>query len=157
MVVDVVIAEADPRSADCTTLLRAHLTLATDSSPPEHVHALDVDGLLHSSVSFYGARSEGQLVGVGALKELDRTHGELKSMHTAAAVRGRGIGRAMVDHLLAVSDGRGYERVSLETGTMDAFAAARSLYRTMGFAPCEPFGDYTNNAFSVCMTRSLRG
>jgi putative acetyltransferase len=95
------------------------------------------------------------LLGVGALKRLDEAHAELKSMHTSEAARSQGVGRAMVDHLLAVAaDGR-YQRVSLETGTMDAFAPARSLYTKVGFRPCAPFGEYTVNPYSACMTIDL--
>jgi putative acetyltransferase len=95
------------------------------------------------------------LLGVGALKRLDETHAELKSMHTSEAARGQGVGRAMVGHLLAVAADRGYQRVSLETGTTDAFAPARSLYTTVGFKPCAPFGEYTDNRHSAYMTIDL--
>jgi len=94
-------------------------------------------------------------VGIGALKRLDASHAEVKSMHTSEAARGQGVGRAMVDHLLAVAAERNYQRVSLETGTMDAFAPARSLYTKVGFAPCEPFGEYTANPYSICMTMTI--
>ena len=109
-------------------LLAVHLRFSHDVTPAGHVHALDVDGLRDPAVAFFSARRGGELLGVGALKHLDDTHGELKSMHTAAAARGQGVGRAMVEHLLAVARGRGYRRVSLETGTMDEFAPARALY-----------------------------
>lgn len=121
------------------------------------MHALDVDGLLHPTVTFFGARRGEVLLGVGALKELDEAHGELKSMHTTQSARGQGVGRAMLDHLLAVATARNYRRVSLETGTMEAFSPARSLYTKAGFVPCEPFGDYTSNPYSTCMTIALGG
>jgi putative acetyltransferase len=92
---------------------------------------------------------------VGALRQLDDTHVELKSMHTAEAARRRGVARSIVEHLLAVARERGYRRMSLETGTMDAFAPSRALYARMGFIPCEPFGSHTQNAYSVCMTLPL--
>ena len=92
---------------------------------------------------------------MAALKELDPRHGELKSMHTAATARRRGVGRAIVDHLLAVAAARGARRVSLETGTMEAFAPARSLYAGVGFVPCGPFGDYPESSTSAFMTRVL--
>jgi putative acetyltransferase len=92
---------------------------------------------------------------VGALRELDPVRGEVKSMHTAPAARRRGVGRAIVVHLLSVARVRGYERVSLETGTMDAFAPARDLYVAMGFERCAPFGDYTDNPHSICMSLTL--
>jgi putative acetyltransferase len=119
------------------------------------VHALDVDRLTDPAVTFYAARRGGALVGVGAIRRLGPDHAELKSMHTAAAVRRQGVGRAILEHLVAVARARGYRRVSLETGTMGAFAAARSLYRSFGFQPCEPFGEYTANPHSVCMSLDL--
>ena len=120
------IAPDDPRSDDVRALLEAHLALMRATSPPEDVHALDVDALCAPAISFFGYRDGGELLAVGALKQLDAEHGELKSMHTAAAARGRGIGAAMVEHLLAVARGRGLRRVSLETGSMDAFVPART-------------------------------
>ena len=145
----------DPRADDVRALLARHLAFAHEHSPPEGVHALDLSGLLDPTVTFFSARRGPDLVGIGALKELDDGHGELKSMHTAAAERGRGVGRAMVDHLLGVAQVRGYRRVSLETGTMEAFAPARSLYAGVGFTPCGPFGDYTPSPNSTFMTLSL--
>jgi putative acetyltransferase len=152
---DLVIAEDDPRADDVRALLERHLAFSRAVTPPGHVHALDVDGLLDPAVSFLSARFEGVLLGVGALKQLDLSHGELKSMHTAEAARGQGVGRAMVDHLLAIARARCYRRVSLETGTMDAYAPARALYAKVGFVACEPFGDYTVNPHSTCMTIDL--
>jgi len=152
---DLVIAIDDPRLDDVRTLLDRHLAFARDVTPPDHVHAMGVDDLLGPVVTFFSARRDGVLLGVGALKRLDETHAELKSMHTSTAARGRGVGRAMVDHLLAVAADRGYQRVSLETGTIDAFAPARSLYTKIGFEPCAPFGEYTVNPHSACMTIDL--
>src|SRR5688500_9284276 len=148
------IAVDDPRAADVHALLAQHLAFAYEVTPPGHVHALEVDAVVDSSVTFFAARdrSAGTLLGVGALKQLDASHAELKSMHVAGDARGRGVGRALVRHLLAVARDRGCARVSLETGTMDAFAAARRLYASEGFVPCEPFGAYTANPNSVCMT-----
>ena len=150
------IAEDDPLRPDVTALLERHLGFAHEVTPAGHVHALDVHRLLDPSVTFFSARRDGELLGVGALRELDPSHGEVKSMHTAPAARRQGVGRAMVEHLLAVARARGYERVSLETGTMDAFAPARELYLAIGFVPCAPFGEYTANEHSVCMTLALQ-
>ena len=94
---------------------------------------------------------------MGALKELDATHAELKSLHTVEEARGRGIGRALVAHLVTVAAERGYRRVSLETGDMDAFVPARALYAAMGFVPCPPFGEYASSPTSACMTRAVDG
>ena len=149
------IAIDDPRAEDVRELLRRHLVFANTHSPPEDVHALDVDGLLDPAVAFYSFRRDGKLLGIGALKQLDRRHGELKSMHTAEAARGLGIARAILQHLLEVSRDRGLERVSLETGSMAAFIPARTLYESVGFTTCEPFGDYAPSANSTCMTLVL--
>ncbi len=145
----------DPRADDVRALLERHLAFANEHSPPEDVHALDLDGLLQPDISFYSYRVDGELLGIGALKSLDADHAELKSMHTAAAARGRGVGRAMVEHLLAVARERGIRRVSLETGTPAAFVPARSLYARAGFEECEPFGSYFDSPWSVCMTLHL--
>jgi len=145
----------DPRAKDVRDLLERHLGFAHANTPPEGVHALDVDGLLDPAVTFFSLRRDGELLGVGALKQLDRHHAELKSMHTAQAARGRGVGRAMLGHLIGVARERGCRRVSLETGSMDAFAPARSLYASAGFRPCGPFGDYSPSPTSTFMTLSL--
>jgi putative acetyltransferase len=147
----------DPRADDVRELLERHLAFANEHSPPEDVHALDIDGLLDPAVSFFSFRLNAELLGVGALKRLDQHHAELKSMHTAEAARRRGIGRAMVDHLISVARDRGFRRVSLETGTMQAFATARSLYAESGFAPCGPFGEYRESPNSTFMTLWLDG
>lgn len=152
---DLVIAIDDPRTPDVRSLLETHLAYSHDVTPPGHVHALDLDGLLDQSVTLFSARIDGALAGVGALRQQETSHGEIKSMHTALSFRRRGVGRAMLAHLLAVAREREYRRVSLETGTMDAFAPARALYSRAGFRNCEPFGDYTSNPHSVCMTLEL--
>jgi putative acetyltransferase len=152
---DGVIAPDDPRALDIRRLLGVHLAFAYDNSPSEDVHALDVDALCDPAVSFFSCRRGGRLLGVGALKRLDTNHAELKSMHTTAAARGQGVGRAMVEHLLATARERGYRRVSLETGTMEAFAPARLLYLSSGFTVCPPFAGYFESPNSVCMTLEL--
>ena len=125
---------------------------------PEDVHALDVDGLVSPDVSFFSARdSGGLLLGIGALRWLGDDHVEVKSMHTARSSRGQGVARALLDHLLAEARACGRLRVSLETGTQDAFAPARALYTSAGFRPCEPFGEYFVSPHSVCMTLALPG
>jgi putative acetyltransferase len=146
----------DPRADDVRELLGRHVTWAHGQTVPEDAHALDVDGLVDPSITFFSYRAEhGELLAVGALKQIDDEHAEVKSMHTVEAARGRGIGRAMVDHLLRVARERGFRRVSLETGAMDAFVPARSLYASAGFEPCEPFGEYSPSRNSVFMTLSL--
>jgi putative acetyltransferase len=149
---DLVIARDDPTAPDVTALLVRHLEYSYEISPAEHVHALDIEGLLDPAVTFFSARRDGMLVGVGAIKALDQSHAELKSMHTVQAVRGQGVGTAMVGHLMGLARERGYERVSLETGTQDGFEPARAMYRKAGFETCEPFANYTSNPHSTCMT-----
>jgi putative acetyltransferase len=149
------ISTDDPRADDVRRLLARHLAFAHEHSPPEDVHALDVDGLVTPDVTFFSFRRDGELLGVGALKRLDGLHAELKSMHTAEGARRNGVGQAMVDHLIGVARERGFTRLSLETGTMPAFAAARSLYVKSGFVSCGPFGDYGESPNSCFMTLSL--
>ena len=151
------VEQHDPGSPAALALIERHLAFARANSPPEDVHALEVTELQDRAVTFFGIRTGDELVGMGALKQLDEGHGEIKSMHTAEGERGRGVGRAMLDHLLAVARTRGYRRISLETGTMAAFAPARTLYAAAGFAVCEPFAGYGGSANSVCMTLELVG
>jgi putative acetyltransferase len=145
----------DPLAVDVRALLASHLDFAHEQSPPEAVYALDAEGLVGENITFFSVREDGRLLGVGALRQLDAQHAEIKSMHTVATARGRGVGRAMLGHLLQVARARGYERVSLETGTMDAFTPARTLYASAGFTLCPPFGDYQRSPYSVCMTIDL--
>ncbi|TML41348.1 MAG: GNAT family N-acetyltransferase [Actinobacteria bacterium] len=154
---ELVVRLDDPRDADIRVLLGEHLAFARRHSPPEDVHALDIAELTAGNVSFFSIRQGGELVGVGAVKQLDEGHAELKSMHTAEAARQRGVGRTMLDHLLGVARSRGCERVSLETGSMAAFAPARALYASAGFERCEPFAQYRPSPNSVFMTLELDG
>lgn len=149
------IAVDDPRSPDVLQLLAAHLAYARRSSPPEAVHALEAGGLADPRVKFFSYRVAGELLAVAALRELDPAHAEIKSMHTAAAARGQGIARALLSHLLAVARSRGCQRVSLETGSQEAFAAARALYASEGFTVCDAFSDYPRSEHSVFMTRPV--
>ena len=124
-------------------------------SPPESVHALDLDALRHPGITFWTIWSDGVLLGCGALKELDPVHGEIKSMRTAPGHRRRGAGRAMLDHIIAEARKRAYRRLSLETGSMAAFVPAHRLYASSGFEFCGPFADYREDPNSVFMTRTL--
>jgi putative acetyltransferase len=152
---DLVIAVDDPRADDIRTLLVRHLAFANEHSPPEDVHALDLDGLLGPAITFFSARREGALLGIGAIKELTPLHAEVKSMHTAQAARGAGVARALVTHLLEVARERGYGRISLETGSTGPFAPARVLYASVGFTECEPFAEYVPSRHSTFMTLTL--
>jgi len=149
------IAVDDPRDPDIRALLARHRTVMLAETPPEHSFALDVDGLLDPAITFFSYREDGILLGIGAIKQLGPRHAEIKSMHTTAAARGRGIGRAMLVHLLGVARSRGLFRVSLETGTTDAFAPARALYASAGFVPCGPFGDYQPSDDNCFMTLAI--
>ena len=151
-----VIALDDPGVDDIRALLEQHLALMYELSPPEDVHALDLDGLRTPDISFYSLREDGTLLAVGALKQLDAEHAEIKSMHTASAARGRGLGRTMLDHLLAEAHRRDVARVSLETGSQDGFAPARGLYASAGFDLTGPFADYRESPNSTFMTLELQ-
>jgi putative acetyltransferase len=149
------IAIDDPQVDDVRALLERHLAFARSQSPPEDIHALDVDGLVDPAIAFFSFRVRGQLLGVAALKRLDAEHAEVKSMHTAEEARGRGIGRALLDHVVGVARERGFRLISLETGSMAGFAPARSLYASAGFELCGPFADYRPSPNSTFMTLSL--
>lgn len=136
-------------------LLNEHLQNMYALSPPESVHALDLDKLRSPDITFWTAWEGAELVGCGALKELDRTHGELKSMRTPQARRRIGAGRALLDHLVAVARSRGYRRLSLETGALPAFLPAQRLYASAGFTFCGPFGDYREDPNSCFMSLRL--
>jgi putative acetyltransferase len=150
-----VIEVEDPRSPDVRALLARHLEFALSETPAEHSFALDVDGLLDPAITFFSFREGGSLLGIGAIKRLSPEHAEIKSMHTAEAARGRGIGRALLAHLLDVARAAGFGRVSLETGTTPAYAPARALYRGAGFVPCGPFGSYQPTGDNFFMTLAL--
>ncbi len=152
---ELVIGVDDPRAEDVRALLAAHLAFCRDVTPAEYTFALDVDQLVEPGVTFFSARRAMVPAGVAALKRLDGSHAELKSMHTRAPERGRGVGMAMVKHLLAFAEREGYRRVSLETGATDEFVPARALYAKAGFRPCGPFGDYRSGPYNTFMTIDL--
>jgi putative acetyltransferase len=149
------IIEDDLTGAQITALLRFHLDEMHQWSPPESVHAMPVERLRQPDVTFFSAWDGDTLAGCGAIKQIDGAHGELKSMRTAPAYRGKGVGRAMLVHLLDVARARGYARVSLETGRPEPFHPAHRLYRGHGFTECPPFADYVLDDFSICMTKPL--
>jgi putative acetyltransferase len=136
-------------------LIARHLAGMYASSPPESVHALDVDKLRQPNVTFFTAWLGGEIAGCGALKRLDGERGELKSMRVADAFLGRGVGRAILEHLLAQAKAAGLRSLWLETGTGPAFVAAHRLYESAGFERCGPFDDYKDDPFSVFMTRPI--
>jgi putative acetyltransferase len=136
-------------------LLNEHLQSMYALSPPESVHALDLDKLRAPEITFWSAWEGALLIGCGALKEHDRRHGEIKSMRTPAALRRRGAGRAILAHIVEVAAARHYERLSLETGSMEAFRPAQRLYESFGFSFCGPFGGYVEDPNSVFMSKRL--
>lgn len=150
------ITTESPAGRDVRALLDEHLAEMHATSPPQSVHALDHSALLAPSITFWTARDEdGPLLGCVALSELTPGHGEVKSMRTAVPARGRGVGSALVRHVLAEARSRGYSRLSLETGTQEYFAPARRLYARHGFTPCGPFAGYAPDPCSTFMTVPL--
>ena len=142
------VVEDDRFGPEVVALLSDHLASMHEHSPPGSVHALDLDRLRDPAITFWTAWHGDDLAGCGALKELDPTHGEVKSMRTAPAHLRQGVGVAILDRLLATARARGYERVSLETGSGPAFDAAHALYIKRGFIPCGPFVGYVRDPFS---------
>jgi putative acetyltransferase len=142
----------DPRVVE---LLHTHRARARAETAPGSAYALDVSGLRAPDVTFWSAWEGDAVVGIGALKRLSGDHGEVKSMHTAEAARGRGVGSAMLRHIMAAARARGMSRLSLETGSWPYFAPARALYARQGFVGCPPFGDYQPDPNSTFMTLTL--
>lgn len=152
---DLVVGPDDPRDGEVRALIETHFSYSRDITPEGFSFALDADSLTGPDMTFFTARRQGVLLGMAALKRLDGTHAEIKSMHTVAASRGQGVGRAMLEHVLTFAHAHGFRRVSLETGTSDDYAPARSLYRSAGFQPCGPFGGYSESPHNTFMTLEL--
>jgi putative acetyltransferase len=146
----------DLRGPEIAELLRMHVEFCRASSPPESTHVLDLDALHSPAITFWSAWDGANLLGCAALKELEPAHGEIKSMHTASQRRRGGVGLTLLRHMVEVARARSYRRLSLETGSMAAFAPARALYTRFGFVSCPPFGDYRLDPNSVFMTLELR-
>jgi putative acetyltransferase len=144
---------SDPR---VTELLRVHLATARAETAPGSAHALDLAELQSPDISFWAIWAGETLLGIGALKRLSPDHGEVKSMHTAQSMRGRGVGRAMLRHIIATARASGLSRLSLETGSWDYFRPARALYRRHGFVECPPFGDYVLDPNIIFRSLDLR-
>jgi len=145
----------DLNGPEINKLLQEHLYSMTLHSPPESMHALDVEKLRIPDITFWTVWQDSELIGCGALKELDAAHGEIKSMRTASAHLRKGVATALLTHILEEARKRSYRRLSLETGSMEAFRPARSLYARFGFKPCIPFADYAEDPNSVFMTIEL--
>lgn len=153
---DIDIRVDDLRGREVANLLHAHLMTMRTQSPPESTHTLDLHELRAPDITFWTAWLDAELAGTGALKELSGVHGEIKSMHTRTTVRRRGVGQRILSHIISEAVSRGYERLSLETGSMAAFEPARALYRRNGFALCQPFADYVADPNSVFMTKTTK-
>ena len=145
----------DLAGPEIVELLQEHLRGVALHSPPESVHALDIDKLRKPDISFWTAWEGDELLGCGALKELDPHHAEIKSMRTASPHLRKGVAKKLLAHILEVARQRHYRRLSLETGSMEAFEPARRLYAQFGFAHCGPFADYVLDPYSVFMTKTL--
>jgi putative acetyltransferase len=145
----------DLSGPEIVQLLRTHLQSMALLSPPESVHALDLEALRKPEITFWSAWQDAELMGCGAIKELDSRHGEIKSMRTVSSQLRKGVAATLVRHILDEAKRRSYERLSLETGSMEPFAPARGLYASFGFQPCAPFADYVDDPFSVFMTREI--
>lgn len=136
-------------------LIRKHLHSMTLNSPPESIHALNLEQLRRPEITFWSAWEGNELVGCGALKELDGNHGEIKSMRTSSSHLRKGVAKRLLQHIIEESKCRGYRRLSLETGSMDSFEPARRLYTSFGFRNCKPFSDYIKDQNSVFMTKEI--
>ncbi|ARS52534.1 GNAT family N-acetyltransferase [Kushneria konosiri] len=151
------IIQDDLSSETTIALIRAHVTDLAGHSPAESCHALDIDALRAPGMMFWSVWEDNTIAGCGALKALNETHGEIKSMRTADTHLRRGVAAKLLDHIIREARARGFKRLSLETGTPAVFAPARSLYARFGFETCPPFGDYREAPYSVFMTKSLEG
>lgn len=145
----------DVQSPAVIELIEEHLEHMAALSPPESCHPLGVSSLRQDSVTLWSCWSGDELLGIGALQELDKQHGEIKSMRTAKPHLRQGVAESILTHLLSVADDRSYHRISLETGSADSFQPARTLYAKYGFVECEPFGTYTLDPHSTFMTLLL--
>ena len=146
----------DLTGREIAAFLEEHIRDMRSVSPPESKHALDLEGLRQPEITFWTVWEGEQLVGCGAIKELDATHGEIKSMRTSASHRRQGVATFVLQHILRVARERGYQRLSLETGSMPFFEPARRLYRGHGFRDCQPFARYKEDPNSVFMVKDLR-
>jgi putative acetyltransferase len=149
------IFEGELDCEDVRALLAQHFAEMESGSPPEACHVLPVDGLKDPKIRFFTLREDGTLLGCGALKRLSDDHGEVKSMRTANAALGQGIGKAMLDHLLATARRQGIRRISLETGSTEQFAAANRLYEKNGFERSGAFGDYPDTPWTHFYSREI--
>jgi putative acetyltransferase len=153
--INVLIASENPLGADLALLMARHTADMHADTPPESIHMMDAGQLAVPSVQFFVGRIAGQAVAMGAIKEIDAAHAEVKSMHVLTEHRGKGLSKAMLDHLISAARASGFARLSLETGTQVMFTPARRLYEKVGFTECPPFEGYVLDPNSHYMTLHL--
>jgi len=136
-------------------LLEEHHQDMLIHSPPESVHALDLSSLAQENITFWSVWHNDELAGCGALKALDNNHGEIKSMRTSQNFLRQGVAKLLLEHILVEANVRGYQKLRLETGTMDAFLPAQKLYQQLGFKQCQPFSDYQKDPYSTFMSKVI--
>ena len=151
----ILIREDDLSSDESQSIVLEHMAGMLENTPIESVHALPLDNLRQAHVTFWTAWVGVELCGCGALQKLDPHHGEVKSMRTREKFLRQGVGQAVLSHIVTEACARGLKRLSLETGSAESFAAARSMYLRNGFEICSPFGDYKLDLHSVFMTKIL--
>ncbi|MCC6518814.1 MAG: GNAT family N-acetyltransferase [Tabrizicola sp.] len=150
-----IIAEEHPLTPDLELLFQRHTADMHADTPPESIHMMDKGALAAPDIRFFVLRDAGEPLAMGAYKRIDAVHAEIKSMHVLVEARGRGLSRAMLDHLLGEARKDGFTRLSLETGVQTTFVAARALYARAGFVDCPPFEGYLDDPHSVFMTKVL--
>jgi len=151
----VTISKESPLGEDLALLMQRHTADMHADTPPESIHMMDAGQLAVPEVSFFVLRDNGEALAMGAFKRIDAAHAEIKSMHVLTEARGRGLSRAMLDHLLTQAQAAGFRRLSLETGVQPTFIAARALYYKAGFVDCPPFEGYDEDPNSLFMTKTL--
>lgn len=152
---EITLAVEPTDTADILDLIETHRAFSLTVTPPEMAFAMPAHLAAAADMTMVAARDDGTLLGIGAVRELDPRAGEIKSMHTAEAARGRGIAKLVLDHLLTICRDRGYAEVFLETGSMPEMAAARRLYERAGFTRCAPYGEYDDNGINLCYSMPL--
>jgi putative acetyltransferase len=149
------IKKDDLSSAQSRALLELHLAGMHASSPAGSVFALDLSGLQVPEVTVWSAWCDNQIASIGALKMLDAANGEVKSMRTHPSFLRRGAGAAILEQIIATGKARGVRRLSLETGSGDAFEPAIALYRRRGFINGGAFSGYQQSAFNQFLHLTL--
>ncbi|MEI7540928.1 MAG: GNAT family N-acetyltransferase [Actinomycetes bacterium] len=152
---DIEIRAESSLTDELSQILQAHWLFCTSATPMEHVYAVQASHLFTTDITVFGARVDGELLGVGAIRKLDAEHAELKSMHTLAKSRGIGVGKAIVAHIEYFAKDQGVKRISLETGAKESFKPARELYKSLGYQDCEAFGEYVLSEDNICMTKLI--